>query len=67
MNPDNYIKYKEEKKQRTKWEELKNFLHWYEKEHGFPRDDGKPGRYCLALSVDDILTVMQKIEQDCEK
>lgn len=67
MNPVNYEKYKEDKKQKSKWQELKNFLHWYEQEHGFPRDDGKPGRYCLALSVDDILTIMQKIEQDCKK
>lgn len=67
MNPVNYEKYKEDKKQKSKWQELKNFLYWYEQEHGFPRDDGKPGRYCLALSVDDILTIMQKIEQDCKK
>ena len=46
------------------WEQLKDFLHWYEDKHGFPRDDGKPGRYCLALSVNDILSVMDKIEQD---
>lgn len=49
---------------KDKWEQLKDFLHWYEDKHGFPRDDGKPGRYCLALSVNDILTVMDKIEQD---
>lgn len=67
MDPVGYEKYKEDKKQKSKWQELKNFLHWYEQEHGFPRDDGKSGRYCLALSVDDILTIMQKIEQDCEK
>lgn len=60
MDPVGYEKYKEDKKQKSKWQELKNFLHWYEQEHGFPRDDGKSGRYCLALSVDDILTIMQK-------
>ena len=64
MDPVGYEKYKRDKNRRTKWEELKSFLHWYEEEHGFPRDDGKPGRYCLALSVNDILTVMRKIEED---
>lgn len=63
-NVECYEKYKKNKNERTNWEELKNFLHWYEEQHGFPRTDGKSGRYCLALSVEDILTVMENIEKD---
>ena len=40
-NVECYEKYKKNKNERTNWEELKNFLHWYEEQHGFPRTDGK--------------------------
>lgn len=60
MNPGN----KKDNKSMDNWERLKDFLRWYQEKHGFPKDDNPTERYCLALSVEDILTVMKKIEDD---
>lgn len=47
-------------KYRVCWSDLINFLIKYEQEHS---RSGADERYCVALSIDDILKKMKEIEE----
>ena len=56
---------KECKDAQHRWNELKVFLMKYrrEKSQGISGFDGYENRYCVALSIDDILAKMKEIEE----
>lgn len=50
-----------------KWEKLKQYLWEYRSLHNYKVEDDNSnmvGRYCIAISVDDLLEVMHDIEEE---